>query len=1109
MFKEVDSKVRFPQMEERILQFWKDSGIFEKSLRQREGGPTYVFYEGPPTASNLPGLHHVLARSFKDLFPRYKSMKGYCIQRKGGWDAHGLPVELEVEKEIGSTGKGDIEKYGIAKFNQKCRERVFRYVKEWEELTDRIGFWIDMDDPYITLTNEYIESVWWILKQMWDKDLIYQGYKVVPYCPRCGTPLSDHEVALGYDEAEDPSIFVKFPLRGEPGTYFLVWTTTPWTLPGNLALAVHPQVEYVMVKQEREGEKERLILAKELLDEVLEGPYEVVGTMPGKDLVGRHYQPLFTFLPVEKDYGYVVPGDFVTTREGTGIVHIAPAFGAEDLEVGQDYDLPVLHTVDLRGAFIDEVTPWRGLFVKDADPLIIEDLEGRGLMYKVGTYRHVYPFCWRCKTPLLYYAKATWYIETTRYRDELVALNRQINWYPEHIRDGRFGNWLENNVDWALGRERYWGTPLPVWVCEECGRQECVGSVAELQEKVTGHKSQVAGHKSQVAGHKSQVAGRQPQDLGPETWDLGPETWDLRQLDLHRPYIDQVIYKCEECGGVMQRVPEVIDAWFDSGSMSVAQWHYPFANREMFEEQFPADFICEAVDQTRGWFYSLHAISTLLFNVPCFRNCVCLGLILDAEGEKMSKSRGNVVDPWTVLDAHGADALRWYLYTATPPGNDRRFSVELVGEVIRNFMLTLWNVYSFFVTYANLDYRDWRLEVGTKTAGQLLQGAESDSNIQLQTSSFQPLDRWILSELHLLIQRVTDALDSYDVTGAARPFERFVEDLSNWYVRRSRRRFWKGEEDEDKAAAYSTLYECLTTLAKLLAPFMPFIAEEMYQNLVRSVDETAPESVHLCDYPKADKALVDEQLVEDTRLVMRLVSLGHGARNQAGIKLRQPLAQALFKVRSESEAQSLWRLSDQVLDELNVKELVILKDESQVVDYHLSPVAHLLGRKYGAFFPKIRAALANLHPAELAQRLRGGEGITLQVEGQKVDLLSEELEVRTEAREGYAVAEEAGYLVAVSTALDEGLIQEGLARELVRRIQTMRKEAGLRIEDRIVTYYQASPALREVLEALSQYIKGETLSTELIEDELPAEAATQTFAIEGEEITLGLVTFDA
>jgi len=1084
MFKEVASKVNFPEMEEGVLRFWKENNVFEKSLEIRRDAPRYIFYEGPPTANGLPGIHHVLARVFKDLFPRYRTMKGYYVLRKGGWDTHGLPVELEIEKELSLNSKQAIEEYGVVEFNAHCRESVFRYVREWEELTDRIGFWIDMDDPYITLKNEYIESVWWILKQLWDKDLIYQGYKVVPYCPRCGTPLSSHEQHYpgAMHETDDPSIYVKFPVWDEPGTYFLVWTTTPWTLPGNVALAVHPQIEYVMVEQEKEGEKERLILAQELLDEVLDGPYEVVRSVPGKELLKMHYQPLFTFLPVEKDYCYVVPGDFVTTKDGTGIVHIAPAFGAEDLEVGQEYDLPVLHTVDLRGAFIDDVTPWRGLFVKDADPLIVEDLQGRGLMYKVGTYRHVYPFCWRCKTPLLYYAKATWYIETTRYRDELVNLNRQINWYPEHIRDGRFGNWLENNVDWALGRERYWGTPLPVWVCEECGRQECIGSVEELQSKVSGFRFQVPG------------SGE----------NLQPATYNLEQLDLHRPYIDAVTYRCPDCDGTMRRVPEVIDTWFDSGSMPVAQWHYPFANREMFEEQFPADFICEAVDQTRGWFYSLHAISTLLFNEPCFRNCVCLGLILDAEGEKMSKTRGNVVDPWTVLNAHGADALRWYLYTATPPGNDRRFSVELVGEVIRTFMLTLWNVYSFFVTYANID--GWQPTRRFVTRESVDLGIDEPTNPEV--TSLPDLDRWILSELHLLVQRVTDALENYDVTGAARPFQRFVDDLSNWYVRLSRRRFWKSEEDEDKAAAYYTLYECLTTLSKLLAPFMPFIAEEMYQNLSRSVDATAPESVHLCGYPQADVALIDEQLVEDTRLVMRLVSLGHGARNRAGLKLRQPLAQALFKVRSESEVESLRRLADQVLDELNVKELVFLEDAGQVVDYRVTPLPRLLGKKYGALFPKVRAALAELDQAELARRVQAGETVALDIVGQTVNLLPEELEVRTEAREGYAVAEEAGYLAAVSTALDEHLIREGLARELVRRIQTMRKEAGFCVEDRVATYYRPGPALREVLETLGDYIQGETLSAELVEGALPDGAYAQTFEIEGEEITLGLVKFE-
>lgn len=1062
MFKEVPTKVDFPQMEEHILRFWQENNIFEKSLEIRKDAPHYVFYEGPPTANGKPGTHHVLARIFKDLFPRYETMRGYYVLRKGGWDCHGLPVELEIEKELGLSSKREIEDYGIAEFNRKCKESVFRYVKEWEDLTDRIGFWIDMEHPYITLTNDYIESVWWILKQLWDKDLIYQGYKVVPYCPRCGTPLSDHEVALGYAETDDPSIYVKFPLRDELGTYFLVWTTTPWTLPGNVALAVHPDVRYALVEQD--GEK--LILAEELLDEVLEGEYEVVKSLPAKELVGKHYRPLFTFLPVEENYCYVVAADFVTTEEGTGIVHMAPAFGAEDLEVGKEHDLPILHTVDLEGAFIDKVTPWRGLFVKDADPLIIEDLKSRGLMYKVGTYRHVYPFCWRCNTPLLYYAKTSWFIETTRFRDGLLANNQKINWYPGHIKDGRFGNWLEGNVDWALGRERYWGTPLPIWVCEECGRQECIGSIEELAARI------------QIPMPKSQIPNPQ----------VGHWSLDIGHLDLHRPYIDEVTYGCPECGGVMHRVPEVIDAWFDSGAMPVAQWHYPFENEDLFGEQFPADFICEAVDQTRGWFYSLHAISALLFNEPCYKNVICLGLILDEEGEKMSKSRGNVVDPWEVIDAKGADALRWYLYTASPPGQSRRFSVDLVGEVVRKFLLTLWNTYSFFTTYANIDRFD-------------------PTEHELLVEERSPLDRWILSELNLLIERVTESLDSYDVTGAARPIEDFVNDLSNWYVRRSRRRFWKSESDEDKAAAYLTLYRCLATVAKLLAPFMPFLAEEMYRNLVCGVDEDAPESVHLCDWPVAGESLIDRALVDDTRLVMRLVSLGRAARNRSGIKLRQPLSEALFMLRGEKEALALRRLSDQVLEELNVKALTFLEDETQVMDCVVSPVPAILGKKYGALFPKIKEAVAELDQADLARHMEAGEEIELEVDGRVVTLLPEELEVRTEAKEGYAIAREAGYLVAIATALSPDLLKEGLARELVRRIQNMRKEASFRIEDRIVTYYVAGPTLREVLTdpEYGDYIRGETLSRRLIESQPPAEAYVKELEIEGEEITLGVV----
>ncbi|MFQ6014434.1 MAG: isoleucine--tRNA ligase [Anaerolineae bacterium] len=1066
MFKEVDSKVNLVEMEEEVLRFWQENQIYQKSLENRKDDPRYVFYEGPPTANGLPHVGHVLTRIYKDIIPRYQTMKGKYVLRKGGWDCHGLPVEIEVEKELGFSGKQAIEEYGVAEFNQKCQESVFRYVKEWRRLSDRIGFWIDMDDPYVTLTNEYIESVWWILRQLWDRNLLYQGYKVVPYCPRCGTPLSDHEVSMGYAQADDPSVYVKFPVRDEPGTYFLSWTTTPWTLPGNAALAVHPQVEYAVAEVEgTNGEKENLILAADLLPQVLSGEYRVVKKMKAKDLVGKHYQPLFTFLPVPEDYCYVVAADFVTTEEGTGIVHIAPAFGAEDLEMGKEHDLPILRTVDLAGRFIDAVTSWRGLFVKEADPLITQDLEERGLLYRAGRYKHTYPFCWRCHTPLLYYAKTTWFIETTRLKEELLANNQKIEWYPEYIRDGRFGNWLENNVDWTLGRERYWGTPLPVWECDDCGRKECVGSIGQLQER----------------------AGR-----------------SLPDLDLHRPYVDGITFRCEECEAEMHRVPEVIDAWFDSGAMFVAQWHYPFENQALFQEQYPADFICEAVDQTRGWFYSLHAISTLLFNEPCFLHVISLGLVLDGEGRKMSKSLGNVVDPWDVLRLHGADALRWYLYTASPPWHERRFSVELVGEVVRKLLLTLWNTYSFFVTYANLDFEDWKKEGGDSSASQLLKESQ-DREGRGRLAEFQLLDRWVLAELHSLVKRVDDRLAAYDPTSAARAIQEFVDKLSNWYVRRSRRRFWKAEEDADKLAAYLTLYECLVTLAKLLAPFTPFVAEEIYRNLVLSVDGDVPQSVHLADFPLADESLIDEKLMADTKLMMRLVSLGHAARNRAGLKVRQPLAQALIKTRDPEERRSLETLGDQVTEELNVKELAFVEDELDLVDYTLNPVSSLLGPKYGELFPKVREALAGMEANEVGRHLRAGQPVELTVEGQVISLTPEEVEVGLVAKEGYAVAEEGGYLVAITTTLTPTLRSEGLARELVRRIQTLRKEADFRVEDTIVTYYEGDPALGQVMVEHSDYIKQETLSRSLVEGSPPEGCFTRTMDIEDHRVTLGVV----
>ena len=1052
MFKPVSSRVNLPEMEERVLAFWKDRHIFEQSLAIRQNSPRYVFYEGPPTANGRPGIHHVLARAFKDLFPRYHTMKGEFVLRKAGWDCHGLPVELEIEKELNLSGKPAIEDYGIVAFNAKCRDSVFRYIEEWRKMTERIGYWIDLDDPYVTLSNEYIESVWWALRQMWDRNLLYQDYKVVPYCPRCGTALSSAEVALGYEETSDPSVYIKLEmldkLAGEEHerVYLLVWTTTPWTLPSNVALAVHPAVKYVLVKQGRE----RLVLAEALLGKALEGPYEVVREVAPAELVGKHYRRLYDFVEPEKDAYRVVAADFVTTEEGTGIVHIAPAFGEDDLRLARQADLPVVQLVDLRGNFTEEVRYWKGMFVKDADPQIIANLRDRGLLHRAGSIMHTYPFCWRCESPLLYYAKTSWFVRMTAVKEGLLEGNEAINWYPGHIKRGRFGDFLENVVDWALSRDRYWGTPLPIWRCEACGKQHCVGSVDELKR------------------------------MGPSFAAEG------RALDLHRPFVDEVPLTCPECGGQMWRVPEVIDAWFDSGSMPFAQWHYPFENQERFRLQFPADFICEAIDQTRGWFYSLHAISTALFKQPCYRNVICLGLVLDENGMKMSKSRGNVVTPWQVLPVHGADALRWYLYSATPPGNERRFSVNLVGEVVRKFLMTLWNTYSFFVTYANID--------NFQPGGRPAQATPEDAL----------LDRWIRSELNSLVREVTRDLDEYDPTSASRRIEDFVDDLSNWYVRRSRRRFWKSESDADKLSAYQTLYACLTTLAQLLAPFTPFISEELYQNLVRTVEAGAPESIHLTDWPAADVSAIDEELNADMRLAMRLASLGRAARSRANIKVRQPLETLMVKLRSPQEREAALRLQGLIIDELNVKRLEIVDSESDLVRYEVRPKVNLLGPKYGRRLPAIRSALAQLDPAEVARRKRADEDVTVAVDGETVALLPEEIEVNTIEREGYAVAEEAGYVVGVSRQLTPELVREGLARELVHRIQGMRKSAGFDITDTIVTYYLAPEAVSEVIRDFADYVKQETLSRELIEGQ-PSDGYQETQRIDGSEVKLTVV----
>jgi len=1045
MFKPVNSKLNVTSMEDSVLKFWKQREIFKKTLEQREGGPEYVFYEGPPTANGKPGVHHVLARAFKDMFPRYKIMRGYHVSRRGGWDTHGLPVEIEVEKQLGFNSKHQIEEYGIDKFNELCRKSVFTYIQDWEKMTDRIAFWVDLQDAYVTYTNDYIESVWWILKNFWDKDLLFKGYKVVPYCPRCGTPLSDHEVAQGYDDATDPSVFVRMPLVDKPDTSLLVWTTTPWTLPGNVAVVAHPDVEYVTVERDNNGVKEKLILAKALVEKVFgEEEVKVVDTFKGKKLNGMKYQPLYTFLPPDKPAYFVVMGDYVTTEDGTGLVHTAPAFGHEDMETGKKYGLPVLMTVLPDGTFIPEVTPWRGVFVKDADPSIIADLQARGLLFKHEPYTHTYPFCWRCHTPLLYYARESWYIRTSAYRDRLVELNNTINWVPEHTKEGRFGNWLSNNIDWSLSRERYWGTPLPVWECENCDFRECVGSVKDLSEK----------------------AGR-----------------DLSELDLHRPYVDNVHWACPDCGGQMTRVKDLIDVWFDSGSMPVAQWHYPFENKDKFESQFPADYICEAVDQTRGWFYTLHAISTLLFDEVSFKNVLSLGHIQDGQGRKMSKSLGNIVQPWDVLNAHGADALRWYLFTATPPGVERRFSSDLVGEVIRSFTLTLWNVYSFFVTYANLD-------------------KPTVTTMPIATSD---LDRWLLSELNVLVRDVTEAYEHYDVPNATRPIEAFVEKMSTWYLRRSRRRFWKSESDSDKQAAYSTLYTALVTISKLLAPAMPFLADELYQNLVRSVDGAAPESVHLAEWPKVLPEMIDESLNSDMNLVMKLVSLGHSARQKANRKVRQPLAEVAFSLGNANERKAVETYADLFTDELNVKQVRLLNTATEAVSHTVKPLPKQLGQKYGNKFPSIQKAILAMNSEDAARPLLEGKPLRVEANGETYDVLPDEVEVKALAKEGFAVAEEGPYVAALVTELTPELILEGQAREFVRRVQDLRKSSDLDVADRIDLFVEASAGLKSAIEAHTDYITAETLTSDLQFGSPPDDASVVEDAFDGETVRVGLV----
>ena len=1063
MFRAVDSKVNseiINRLEQEQLDFWRFNRVFERTAEGREDAPRYVFYEGPPTANAQPGSHHVLARAFKDMFPRYKVMNGYYCSRRGGWDTHGLPVEIEIQKELGLDSKRQIEEYGIAAFNEKCRANVFRHINEWEKLTERTGFWVDLDEAYVTFSNDYIESVWWILKQFWDKGLLYRGYKVVPYSPTSGTPLSSHEVSLGYKTIVDPSVYVRFPLKDQPGVYLLAWTTTPWTLPANAALAVGENVDYVQVEgpaSDGEG-AEHLILAEAAMEKALNADrkYKVVRRLKGKDLLGWKYNPLYTFLPVEQNYAYVVAADYVSVADGTGIVHTAPAYGVDDMATGKKHNLPVLITVDESGRFVDAVSNFRGMWFKDADREIIKDLDERGLMYRHEQYEHAYPHNWRDETPLMYFARETWFINTLEYKQQMIDLNQTINWVPAHIKDGRFGNWLDELKEWALGRERYWGTPLPVWVDDETGEMLCIGSVDEL----------------------SALSGQ-----------------DLSELDLHRPYVDEIAFANPNGeGGTMRRVPEVIDVWFDSGAMQVAQWAYPHKNSESFEEQHPADYICEAVDQTRGWFYSLHAVAVMLFETVAYKNVISLGHILDEKGQKMSKSKGNTVDPWAVLDQNGADAFRWYLYTSGPPGEPRRFSENLVNEVIKKFWSTLWNTYSFFVTYANID--------GWTPA----QTAPPPQDRQL-------LDRWLLAELHQLTQTVTNAFENYDAVNATRPIEEFVERLSNWYVRLSRGRFWKSEQDDAKLSAYATLYETLTTISKLLAPTMPFLSEAMYRNLTAEQDRSQPDSVHLSAWPQYDEALLDKTLIAEMALVRRVVRLGLAARSAAQIGVRQPLAGARFAMRDVIEAPIVERYAQLLMDELNLKSVSVMgADEASQFEsttiYTLNPLPRFLGPKFGKDFKALQAALKNgaqnfVRP--FAEQLLPGEDITLELDGTAFEILNNECEVKVSVETPEGAVEDGGYIVILDTAMTPSLAQEGLARELVRRIQNLRKTADFELDDRIeIAYSDASDGIAAVMKLFSEYIRQETLADALHPDEPSQEYVSETVTVKGESLTIGV-----
>ena len=1037
MYKKVPTTLNFVEREKETLKFWKDNQIFEKSVQLRKGAPAYTFFDGPPTANGKPHIGHVLTRAMKDIIPRYKTMRGYDVLRKAGWDTHGLPVELEVEKELGLDGKEQIEQYGVIPFIQKCKESVWKYKGEWEVMSDRMGFWADMDNPYITYDNDYIESEWWALKTIYEKGLLYKGHKIVPYCPRCGTALSSHEVAQGYKEVKETSSTVRFRVPDEENTFFLAWTTTPWTLPSNVSLCVNPDVTYAYV---RVDSKETLIMAKDLIGTVLEGhETEIVKEVLGKELEYKHYEPLFECTRKAaggKDAFYVMVDDYVTTTDGTGIVHNAPAFGEDDYRVCRRYDLPFVQMVDSKGEMCGG-TPWDGVFVKKADPMVLRDLEERGLLFAAPRFEHSYPFCWRCDTPLIYYARSSWFIAMTKVKDRLIDYNRRINWIPETIKEGRMGNFLENVIDWGISRERYWGTPLPVWVCDKCGKIHVVGSRKEL---------------SQLTGCDENV-------------------------ELHKPYVDPLTWKCE-CGGTMRREPVVIDCWFDSGSMPFAQWHYPFENKDKFERRYPANFISEAIDQTRGWFYTLSAIAACLFDSPAFLNCIVLGHVQDKEGRKMSKHIGNVVDPWVLLDNQGADAVRWYFYTSSMPWLPNRFSAEAVSESQRKYMGTFWNTYAFYILYADIDNFD-------------------PTRHKLVRDNLTPMDRWILSRLNTLIGHVEAYLDDLKMTEAGREMQDFMDDLSNWYVRRCRERYWGKDMTPDKEAAYMTLYTVLKTMALISAPFTPFMSETMYQNMVRTVDKSAPESIHLCDWPHKDESFIDPELEANMAAVLDIVVLGRSARNAANIKNRQPVASMYVQGKALPDMYV-----SIIADELNVKEVRFVDDASSFISYRVKPQLKTLGPRYGKLLPKINQYLAGegVGNAVVAAHNRG-ESYNFDIDGTEISLAAEDVLVSTEENAGFVTVTEHDLSVVLDTNLTPELIEEGFVREIVSKVQTMRKEAGFEVTDHIVLSHHGNSRIESIFAKHGAEIAADTLADSI---KPGASGYVKDWEINGESVTLGV-----